>query len=91
MKTQVSKWGKDDFLCFPKIHANNQFFPLGDLSQQVAIRERLKCHNFQWFMEKVAYDQDKHYPAVIPTPYAKGSIKSQADPRFCVEASFTNK
>ena len=42
-------------------------------------------------MENVAYDQDKHYPAVVPQPFAHGYIQSQKDPRFCVEASFTNK
>ena len=63
----------------------------GDISQQIELRKRLECKSFKWFMANVAYDQDKHYPAVIPTPFAQGSIRSQKDPRFCVEASFTNK
>jgi len=63
----------------------------GNVSHQVELRNRLQCKSFKWFMENVAYDQNKHYPAVIPTPFAQGYIKSQKDPKFCVEASFTNK
>jgi len=63
----------------------------GDIGQQIELRNRLQCKSFQWFMENVAYDQDKHYPAVVPMPFAQGTIRSQKDPRFCVEASFTNK
>jgi len=72
-------------------HPHYQAENAGDLSQQRAIRSRLQCKSFRWFMEKVAYDQDKHYPAVVPKPYASGLIRSKKDPRFCVEASFTNK
>ena len=64
---------------------------IGDLTERKAIIDRLQCKSFKWFMSEVAWDQNEHYPAIVPQPYAQGSITSQADSRFCVEASFTNK
>lgn len=34
----------------------------GDLSDQKAIREKLQCKSFKWFMENVAYDLVKKFP-----------------------------
>ena len=34
----------------------------GDISAQVALREKLQCKPFKWFMEKVAYDLVKKFP-----------------------------
>ena len=33
-------------------------------------------------MEEVAFDQDAHYPAIVPPDFAYGSIKSDADPNM---------
>lgn len=35
---------------------------VGDISQQVAIRNKLQCKSFKWFMENVAYDLVKKFP-----------------------------
>lgn len=39
---------------------------IGDISAQVALRDKLQCKPFKWFMEKVAYDLVKKFP--LPPP-----------------------
>ena len=34
----------------------------GDLTEVRAIREKLKCKPFEWFMKEIAYDVTKYYP-----------------------------
>ena len=63
----------------------------GDITRQKELRERLKCKTFKWFMEEIAFDQDAHYPAVIPPDFASGKIKSDADPDLCVDAKLGTK
>ena len=48
----------------------------GDLTDQRAVRERLKCKPFKWFMEEVAFDLVKVYPPVEPPPFASGEVSS---------------
>lgn len=64
----------------------------GDLSAQLAIRERLKCKSFKWFMTEVAFDLEKHYPSVEPPNSADGEIRSSitnADGQaLCLDAKF---
>ena len=46
----------------------------GDLTAQKAIREKLQCKSFDWFMKEIAYDLPKFFPLVEPTNGAKGSL-----------------
>lgn len=46
----------------------------GDLSEQKAIREKLNCKPFKWFMKEVAFDLEDYYPAVEPPPFANGEV-----------------
>jgi len=57
----------------------------GDITKQKALREKLKCKSFNWFMKEVAFDQEKHYPAVEPDDFAYGKIESLARPGLCVK------
>ena len=50
----------------------------GDLTKQKAIREKLQCKPFKWFMENIAFDLYNYYPTVPPKPYAHGEIRSAA-------------
>lgn len=71
--------------------ANDNRYFLGDLTKQLAVRERHQCKSFKWFMEKVAFDQDKYYPAFEPPDGANGMIKSKADPNKCIDTKFKGK
>lgn len=43
-----------------------RFLDMGDISEQLAMKERLKCRSFQWFMDNVAYDMREKYPELPP-------------------------
>ena len=64
---------------------------VGDLTKQKELRDKLKCKSFKWFMEEVAFDQDAHYPAIVPPDFASGIIKSDADPDLCVDGKLHSK
>ncbi|KJH48499.1 ricin-type beta-trefoil lectin domain protein [Dictyocaulus viviparus] len=59
----------------------------GDISKQKAIRARLKCKSFDWFMKEVAFDQDLYYPAVEPKPSARGELRNKGT-RKCVDTQY---
>ena len=59
----------------------------GDLTEQKAIREKLKCKSFKWFMTKVAYDLEDYYPPVEPPPFANGEIRNVAANK-CIDTRF---
>ena len=46
----------------------------GDISEQKAIRTKLNCKSFKWFMETVLFDINEYYPPVEPEPYAGGEV-----------------
>lgn len=60
----------------------------GDLTAQRAVRERLNCKPFKWFMENIAFDLPKKYPPVEPPDFANGEIRSQAEPHLCIDTEF---
>ena len=59
----------------------------GDISEQKALRNKLQCKPFKWFMENVAFDLPKKYPPVEPPNFGDGSIKSRLDSTICVDAT----
>ncbi|KAI6230689.1 Polypeptide N-acetylgalactosaminyltransferase [Aphelenchoides fujianensis] len=62
---------------------------VGDLSKQKAIRERLQCKFFDWFMKNVVFDQDHYYPAIEPPDSASGELRNLAANK-CVDTQFKN-
>lgn len=48
----------------------------GDLTAQKELRRHLKCKDFKWYMNAVAWDLAKYYPAVEPLPAAWGEVGS---------------
>ena len=60
----------------------------GDISQQIALREKLQCKPFKWFMQNIAFDLPKHYPPVEPKDFVGGEIRSLEDNKLCVDSKF---
>ncbi|KAL0267144.1 UNVERIFIED_CONTAM: hypothetical protein PYX00_009494 [Menopon gallinae] len=46
-----------------------RFLDMGDISEQLALKKRLKCKSFSWFMENVAPDLLKKFPVPPPNLY----------------------
>lgn len=72
----------------PTTYAN---IDAGDLSAQRALRDRLQCKPFKWFMETIAFDLPHKYPPVEPPDFASGTIKSVAHPHLCADTMGTKK
>ena len=62
---------------------NLKYADPGDLSQRMAVRKRLKCKSFKWFMTKIAFDLEEYYPLVEPEPLAKGEVGLLASCYYC--------
>ncbi|XP_054712053.1 putative polypeptide N-acetylgalactosaminyltransferase 10 [Uloborus diversus] len=62
----------------------------GDLTQQKALRERLQCKPFKWFMEEIAFDQPKKYPPIEPPNFASGEIRN-VESNLCIDTRFRNQ
>ena len=49
---------------------------MGDVSEQLAMKERLKCKSFDWFMTEIAYDVFDKYPKLPPNKFW-GEMKNE--------------
>lgn len=43
-----------------------RYLNIGDISEQLAMKDRLKCKSFQWFMDNVASDVYQKFPELPP-------------------------
>lgn len=66
----------------PEIYAT---IDTGDFTEQKALRDKLQCKPFKWFMEEIAFDLPKKYPPVEPPDFASGAIRSLAHPELCID------
>lgn len=58
----------------------------GDLSEQKALREKLHCKSFRWFLSEIAPDMTEKFPPFVDPPkFAGGSVQSVGNPRFCLD------
>lgn len=60
----------------------------GDLSKQRALREKLHCKPFKWFMENIAFDLPLKYPPIEPGDFGVGEIRNLGAPELCVDSGF---
>ncbi|KAL4715304.1 hypothetical protein ACJJTC_004756 [Scirpophaga incertulas] len=54
-----------------------RFLDMGDISDQVILKEKLKCKSFTWYMENVAYDVYDKFPK-LPKNVYWGMVKNKA-------------
>jgi polypeptide N-acetylgalactosaminyltransferase len=47
---------------------------VGDLTRQKAVRERLKCKSFKWFLETVAVEVLPKFPVLGEAWFARGAV-----------------
>ncbi|KAL3103364.1 hypothetical protein niasHS_002550 [Heterodera schachtii] len=59
----------------------------GDMGRQKAVRERLKCKSFDWFIKEIAFDQDQFYPAIEPPDGANGELRN-LEAQKCIDSGF---
>ncbi|XP_030373050.1 N-acetylgalactosaminyltransferase 6-like isoform X2 [Scaptodrosophila lebanonensis] len=58
----------------------------GDLTKQRALRSKLKCKSFKWYLKNVAFDVVNRYPPFEPLDYAHGVIQNLGNPELCVDS-----
>ncbi|XP_046388177.1 N-acetylgalactosaminyltransferase 7 [Ischnura elegans] len=54
-----------------------RFLDMGDIREQLELKERLQCKSFKWFMDNVAYDVLDKYPELPPNLHW-GELRSVA-------------
>lgn len=60
----------------------------GDLTEAFALKKRLNCKPFQWFLDNIAPEICERYQPHNWGIFAKGAIISDADPNLCVTFKF---
>ena len=46
-----------------------RFVDMGDISEQLALKTKMNCKSFDWFMKEVAYDILEKYPRLPPNKF----------------------
>nr|CAB3248256.1 N-acetylgalactosaminyltransferase 7-like [Phallusia mammillata] len=75
-KRVIDTWWDEYAQYFYKRRPEVKNIDPGDLTSQRAIRDKLQCRSFNWFMKEIAYDIPIHYPPVEPPSGASGQIKN---------------
>jgi len=52
------------------------YIDCGDLTEAKALRERLKCKSFDWYMKEIIPDLIKYYPTEVPPSAGSGKLKN---------------
>jgi polypeptide N-acetylgalactosaminyltransferase len=80
----VEVWWDEYSKYFYERKPNAKHVDPGDLTEVKAVRERLQCKSFDWFMKEIGYDLPKHFPLVEPSNAARGHI-TNVGTNLCVD------
>jgi hypothetical protein len=61
-----------------------RYVDMGDISEQLELKDRLKCKSFDWFMKEIAYDVFDKYAPLPPNKFW-GELKNLAN-NFCLDS-----
>ncbi|XP_053956213.1 N-acetylgalactosaminyltransferase 6-like [Anastrepha ludens] len=84
---RVSEVWMDEYKQYLYHHGHGLYEKIdaGDLTEQRALRNKLHCKSFKWFMENVAYDLLKEFPPKGTTDFAFGQIRNVGAPNLCLD------
>lgn len=65
----------------------------GDISQPMIVKKKLECKPFQYFLEHIAPDMYTRYFYLLDYPghFAWGGIRSDANPKYCIDFMYNYK
>ncbi|CAF0961394.1 unnamed protein product [Adineta steineri] len=66
-------------------HPHHAHLDIGDTSAYKAIRQRLNCSNFQWYLDNVAYEMAEKYP-LPPANLVWGEMRNDNYTKICADA-----
>ncbi|KAF7279102.1 hypothetical protein GWI33_007615 [Rhynchophorus ferrugineus] len=61
-----------------------KYLDMGDITDQLTLKDRLQCKSFEWYMENVAYDVLDKYPE-LPANTHFGELRSMAVDGKCLD------
>ena len=56
---------------------------MGNITEQLAMKKKMNCKSFDWFMKEVAYDVFDKYPKLPPNKYW-GELRNEAS-NMCLD------
>jgi polypeptide N-acetylgalactosaminyltransferase len=72
---------KENYLRRQPSHAH---LNIGDTSEYKALRKRLNCSSFQWFLDNVAYEMAEKYPSP-PANLVWGEMRNEQFKEMCAD------
>ena len=58
---------------------------MGDISEQLALKKKMNCKSFDWFMKEVAYDIFDKYPRLPPNKFWGDLINVGTGGQYCLD------